>query len=152
MTKKDLEILTIFLIGHLAGIYCLIFSPEAPLRTFFGPAVFLIIMIVYLFNKLGEMILCKKILFSVLAFYTLLTYSFAIQDIYKNFIQVNQQVETLKKADKSQNVNLKILSSSDSMVNPYNGTRNLSTDKNAWFNSWMASYFNVKTITGVPRK
>lgn len=152
MTKKDLEILTIFLIGHLAGIYCLIFSPEAPLRTFFGPSIFLVIMIVYLFNKLEEIILYKRILFSLLIFYTLLTYSFAIQDIYQNFIEVNQQVEILKKANKNQNVNLKMLSPSDSLVNPYNGTRNLSTNKNAWFNSWMASYFKVKTITGVPRK
>lgn len=128
------------------------FSPEAPLRTFFGPAVFLIIMIVYLFSKLGDIILYKKILFSLLTFYTLLTYSFALQDIYQNFVEVNQQVEILKKANKDQNVNLKMLSPSDSFVNPYNGTRNLSTNKNAWFNSWMASYFKVKTITGVPRK
>lgn len=54
ITKKDLAILSCFLIGHFAGIYSLVLSPEAPLRTFFGPAVFLILLIAYFFSRLEE--------------------------------------------------------------------------------------------------
>lgn len=152
ITKKDLAILSCFLIGHFAGIYSLVLSPEAPLRTFFGPAVFLILLIAYFFSRLEENFKLQKTIFCILLLYTCLTYSFAVRDIHRNFVEVNQQVEILETAKRSSDVKLKILSSSDSLVNPYNGTLNLSPSKDGWFNSWMARYFDVKSITGIPRE
>ena len=92
----------------------------------------------------------QKGLFCILILYTSLSYSFAVQDIHRNFVEVNQQVEVLENAKRNSDVKLRFLSPSDSLVNPYNGTSNLSPSKDGWFNSWMASYFDVKSITGIP--
>lgn len=148
--KKDIVFTSIFLVGHFAGIYCLILSPSAPLRTFFGPAIFLIISIIYLFCKIEYHQKFKNILVAVLLFYSLISYAYAFQDIHRNYIEVNEQVEILKNSSSDEDVKLKILTPSHSLTNPYNGTTNLSTDSNAWFNLWMAEYYNVKSITGVP--
>lgn len=35
--------------------------------------------------------------------------------------------------------------------NAYKGTANVTQDREAWFNKWMAQYYNVKSITGIPQ-
>lgn len=149
ITKCDFIFTGILFIGHIAGIFSLIVSPSAPLRTFFGPAIFIIIIIVYLFNSVHKYTNLKSYLLIALTLISLITYIYGFSDILKNYKEVNIQIETINKADKNSNVNLRLLTPSHTLISPYNGTTYLSTDKNSWFNSWMSNYYRVNSITGV---
>ncbi|QCJ63299.1 hypothetical protein C9423_02470 [Lactobacillus sp. Koumiss] len=149
ITKSDVIFTGILFIGHIAGIFSLIMSPSAPLRTFFGPAIFMIIIIAYLFNSIYNYTKFRNYLLCVLALVTFVTYIYGFSDILKNYKEVNIQIETINKSASNSDVSLHLLTPSHTLISPYNGTAYLTTDKNSWFNSWMANYYGMHSITGI---
>lgn len=146
--KNDIFILTLFLVGHFASIYCMIFSPEFPARAAFGSSIMLIIVIVYCLNKLDTI---EYVNYSICIFlYTISvsSYTYAFVDIENTYKEVTQQIDKLRKFNGNDDVTLKMISKPKSERNAYYATANLSENKKSWFNSWMAKYYRVKSITG----
>ncbi|MEY1088835.1 DUF6056 family protein [Morganella morganii] len=142
--RKDIIFILIFITGHFSGIYCLILSPEVPLRAAFGPSIFLIIVICYSLCRINILNKAFFISFPVVVG----TYIYAFIDINKTYSELKIQISEIKKSDKNTDVKLLFLSPPKSMQNAYKETTNLTSDTSSWFNSWMAAYYNVKSVKG----
>ncbi|WP_270344386.1 DUF6056 family protein [Lactococcus petauri] len=151
-SKSNFIFITIMLIGHFASIFCLILSPEQPLRTLFGSNVLLIIAIIYLLNSISGFILLRRYLSISLVIVSVIIYCYAFNDIYKSHKEVDNQIRIIETSDPNKEVKVPLLTPPHSLYNPYNGTAYLSKKPNAWFNLWMAEYYNVSSIKGVKVK
>ncbi|MGJ7330316.1 DUF3329 domain-containing protein [Morganella morganii] len=147
LNKDSFVFILIMVIGHFSAIYSMIFSPEMPLRSCFGAATFLVIIEIFIINKINfdKRSLTLRIILSS-AF--IASYSYAANDIKNTYNEVSNQISILSGSRVDDDVFLPMLSKPKSSYNAYWGTSNLTEDKNSWFNSWMASYYGVKSITG----
>ena len=148
LSKQNIIYLLILITGYLASVYSLVLSPTVPLRTLFGPALILILLVAYLSNMAYQLFKIQILGTLVLIILSLVVYRAAFLDIMINTKEVNQHVAILNKASSEDKVTLNMLTPSKSLYNPYNGTANLTKHDSSWFNRWMAHYFDVKSITG----
>lgn len=143
-----------YFVSAIAGIGALILSPEVPQRTWFGPVVFIIISIGYLYCKLDfNNIIIKQFLIASICLFSIsffMEYRIAYSDIKITHNQVVEQIETIKKQKELGNNDIKIkkISKPKSTYNAFYGSANLNDDKESWFNRWMAKYYEVDFITG----
>lgn len=150
VNKKDLLFIFILSIGHFASIYSLIFVSYKPLRVLFGAAIFIIIIAAYLLNRLYTFKYMQILITLGLLLFSLYNYYYAIKDNATTYSQVMKQVTILENAEPNQDVTVTMITSPTTNYNAFNSTANVKPDKDAWFNQWMAKYFNVKSITGKP--
>lgn len=148
---KDGIFLFILFIGHFSSIYSLIIISYKPLRVLFGSSIFLVIITAYLLNRLANIKWVQYTISLGLILLSAVTYNDAIKDISTTHTQVMEQVSILKNATPNQDVTVYMITFPTTTYNAYNETANLTDNKNAWFNQWMATYFNVKSITGKTR-
>lgn len=149
INKENVYVLSIFAIGHFASIYSMSLSPYIVDRALFGAAIFLIIPMVYLANTIYSKCSPISYITTFLLGVSLCIYYYAFLDIRNSYFEVRSNISTIKIADKTKNVNLKMMSKPLTTYNPYNGTANITPYSQAWFNQWMAQYYGVKSITGV---
>lgn len=152
--KRDASTLMILLLGHFAGIYSLVLSPELPMRVFFGPTIFLGIGFAYVWYKvIGSFRNVKvRFLFAVpFAFLFCFHFLPVFGDVHASYEEVSRQYEVLGNTQ-NEDMELTFLSQPKTSYNAYNGTSNLMPDSKAWFNRWMSAYFREKSITGVESK
>ncbi|HEM6357322.1 TPA: hypothetical protein U2D29_000808 [Streptococcus suis] len=152
--KEKIVKIFVFIIGHFASIYCLVFSPEIPDRVYFCSTIFLITPYLYMFFILLKETPVKFFINKVLCAGILLTtmsYCFVFWDNYTTYKQVEQQYAQifLAKEQGVDTVVLKRLTPSRTLYNAYNGTANLGPSEQDWFNSWMAVYFGIDKIQSV---
>lgn len=150
IAKKDWMVILIFLLGHFASIYCLVLAPEAPLRVYFGPTIFIGLALSYLSQKLydtskkkqtGYLMLIPLIALLILSFIPV------NHDLTKSYLEVKAQYKMLENG-RGKEVTIPLLSQPVSSYNAYWGTNNVNEDPKAWFNQWMASYFEVSAVRG----
>ncbi|MFR0554167.1 DUF6056 family protein [Loigolactobacillus coryniformis subsp. coryniformis] len=143
-TRLKLQIV-IFVVGHFATLYVLVLSPERPLRTMFGVAIFLIIPIV----ALGYMLVSKP--FVILTFILLALCSFSYFNNVKrmsiNYHEIKKQ-ELIYTKSQGENCTVKLITPQWNTHNPYSAARGLSCQPNDWANQWQAAFYNVKSIKG----
>ena len=147
--KSPLQELLIFLTAHLASLYALVLSPQHPLRTMFGAALFLLIPIVSLMyqalaNIKRPLKIVGLLLFGLLF---LAGYQRAFTAIQYNYQETQQQVAIFKR-HRNENVTVKLLTPIKKMHNPYGTTRGLNDTADDWANQWVAAYYQVHSITG----
>ncbi|HGJ5865957.1 DUF6056 family protein [Arsenophonus nasoniae] len=160
INQDSVIFILILFTGHFSAIYSMVLSPEMPFRTTFGAATFLVIIEIHLINKIIvsykyknflKLLDSKKINYILFTCF-LISYLYAIKDINNTYIEISKQVEILRASKSDSNVFLPMISKPKSSYNAYLGTANLTEDKDSWFNSWMASYYGVRSITGVSEK
>lgn len=151
INAKDIYFIILLLIGHFACIYSLILVSEQPLRVLFGASVYLVIVTTYLLNRLRKLKKSQFILTVGLLLFSAYHYYNAIQDNRTTYSQVMEQVALLKNASPDEDVTLPMITYPKTNYNAYKGTANVTQDREAWFNKWMAQYYNVKSITGIPQ-
>lgn len=155
---NDIMISLMYFIVSIAAIGALILTPYAPGRVWFGPVVFIIISIGYIYSKLDfnnlaikQISIACAILFSISFMYE---YGEAYSDITKTYNQINNQIQTIEdeKLKGNKDITITKFSKPKDDHNAFKSTANLSEDKYSWFNSWMAKYYGVDYITGVNYK
>lgn len=138
---------------HILSIYSLILSPENPPRVFFGPALFLLLLVI---GPVQDFLhhLPKLSLFSWakagLTVVFLLQFLFVFADIHTSYQQVRTQYHIIQEAKAAGQTNATIdrLTPALTLYNAYKRTANLGEGNTYWFNQWMAAYFQIETITG----
>lgn len=138
----------ILMLGHFAAIYSLIFSPYIANRTLFGSAVFLVSSIAIAISYLDGYKYFNRACLFLLSLISLAYIYFAFSDIYKSHTEVAANIKLIEKASPGSDVDIKMLSNPKTTYNPYYGTSNVNTNSASWFNSWMATYYDVRSITG----
>ncbi|HFI0695332.1 TPA: DUF6056 family protein [Streptococcus suis] len=152
--KEKIVKIFVFIIGHFASVYCLVFSPEIPDRVYFCSTLFLLIPVLYLFsiflNEIPVQLFINKALW-VGIIVTSVSYCFVFWDNHITYQQVQQQYTQifLAKEQGADGVVLKRLTPSRTLYNAYNGTANLGSSEQDWFNRWMAVYFGIDKIQSV---
>lgn len=144
---------TILFIGAFLGTFSLILSPDYPLRTLFGPTVFVITGIIMIVDQLINLLSKKlKQLFVMLVFFMSLhvsvSYLTALLDIMNTNAEVSTQIQTIHKYRDLKIIEVKKITPSVNTYNAFSESRNLSNDENDWFNQWMAKYYKVNKIRG----
>lgn len=149
LTRDTLFDAGTFLIGHLASIFVMVLSPEHPLRTFFGGAVFLGIALFILIYQLGSTISVRSASLAVVLPLVVFGFSFttAFKDIDKSYEQVSAQYHLIEQS-RHQKIDVAIMKPAVSSYNAYDGTIGLTRDPNAWMNLWEAQFFQVDKISG----
>lgn len=151
---KNLVIPTMYIIVAIASIGALILTPYAPQRTWFGSIIFTIIAIGYIYarldfknNLIKQTSIALIILFSISCLYE---YGKAYVDINNTYIQVIRQIKVIEKEKEKgkKEISVNKLSKPKSQYNALKNTVNVSSDKNSWFNSWMAKYYGIDYIIG----
>ncbi|MFC6323742.1 DUF3329 domain-containing protein [Companilactobacillus baiquanensis] len=168
LNRNDYANLIILFIGFLASLFSLILSPAGPLevvsgsyRAFFGPYVFMIIMMAYMlyrvyqrsniFSSNGIKITIMALCLVVFA----ISFSRAYSDIHSDYVIQTNNVKKIAaaKADHKKNVTIKILPNLENAgrTNQYNSinyTANTLEDPASWMNIWMAKYYDINSISG----
>lgn len=144
---------TIFFIGALLGTISLILSPDYPLRTLFGPTVFIIIGIIMIVDQLINLLSknSKQLLVMLVIFMALhvsVSYLTALLDIMTTNDEISTQIQTIHKYRDLEVIEVKKITPSFNAYNAFSESRNLSNDENDWFNQWMAKYYKVNKIRG----
>lgn len=142
-----------FFLGSFLGTFALVFSPDYPLRTLFGPTVFTIIGIVMLVNQL-ILVLPERlkqlslilIVFSSIHFSE--TYLTAVLDLSITHAEVSTQIKLIQKYRGLEIIEVKKITPTFNRYNAFSESRNLSNDESDWFNQWMAEYYEVNKIRG----
>lgn len=153
--KKELLLPLMYFIVSIAAIGALILSPYAPKRTWFGPVVFIIISIGYIYSKLdfNNSIIKQISVICMILFTFSFTYEYAekYQDIKTTYNQISKQIKLIEdeKAKGNSNITISKFKNPQSEYNAFKNTANLSKDKDSWFNSWMAKYYGVDSITSL---
>lgn len=152
--SKDLfAVTTIYLISSVAATGALILAALQPGRTRFCSILFLIIAIGMIF---AEIQFRRKTIISVVMALCVVWFGFSYNAAYKDINYTWQQVceeeDTIKTAKESGNldVSIKQISPPKSKYNAYKNTGYLKIPKNDWMNQWMAEYYEVNSVTGIP--
>lgn len=152
---KEIRILltpTIYIICSIISVGAIILSPLASPRSYFLAIVFMLIAILYLFQRISLYnIVYKKIFFLItiiMLSYAGYQYFYAAMDIRKTYFEVQVEVSMIKQQKKEGKKIIYINRHHDS-TNQYNAitnTANLTHNSEDWFTAWYAKYYNVDKI------
>lgn len=168
LDKKDYVNLVILFIGFLASLFSLMLSPVGPLevisgsyRAFFGPYVFMIIMMAYMLYRVYQrsnvfkLNSVKWVITALSLIVFAVSFSRAYSDIHSDYVIQTNNVKKIEsaKADGKKEVTIKILPNFENAgkTNQYNSinyTANTLEDPGSWMNVWMAKYYGIKSISG----
>ncbi|CAJ1180137.1 hypothetical protein CCLMGIMDO_CCLMGIMDO_00345 [Companilactobacillus crustorum] len=141
-----------FVIGHLAAVYSMAFSPEYPARTFFGGVIFLgialFIVIYALFSEQRQPMILVSIVASICF---LISFIPAYQDINLTYHQMQTEYQIIEKS-KSKKVTIPLITMPKSKYNANYGVIALDTPPTALMNQWEAKFFRVDQISGYRTK
>lgn len=152
LISKNMFLAFIYVFSALAGIIVLIFSPQIPARTWFGPIVFFIIAIGTLFANIDLSYTSLKpiLVIGLIAFSIKYVneYTIAYKDIEKTYKSINAQISIIEDEKAKGNLDIVVndLPKRNSQYNAFKGTRYLFEDKDAWLNQWMAKYYDINSI------
>lgn len=87
----------------------------------------------------------------ILGIVAVFNYWTAYKDLKKTYSEYELQLSEIQEQKEQgiRDVTVPVLSKVQSIYNPVMKTPNISTDKDSWFNKWMALYYGVDSITGV---
>ncbi|WP_125713255.1 DUF3329 domain-containing protein [Companilactobacillus kedongensis] len=168
LKKDDYANLIILFIGFLASLFSLMLSPAGPLeivsgsyRAFFGPYVFMIIMMAYMLYRvyqrsaIFDMNSVKWVITALSLIVFTVSFSKAYTDIHSDYVIQTNNIQKINaaKADGKDTVTIKILPNLENAgrTNQYNAinyTANTLEDPASWLNVWMAKYYGIKSISG----
>ncbi|WP_327621930.1 DUF3329 domain-containing protein [Pseudocitrobacter sp. MW920760] len=151
LSVKNWFFITTLMLGHFSALYSMVLSPYFVTRAAFGSSVFLIITISYVYNLISNSSVYRNISLISVSLISIIVYLGAFKDIRRSYFEVRENNKVLSTKTSNDDVSLKILTKPVSSYNAYNGTANITPYKHAWFNQWMAKYYNVKSITGYNR-
>ena len=148
ISRNDILYLLIFLSGHFSALYSMVFSPYFVPRTAFGSSVFLILATSFLFFKVCDLRIYSRGVLILMSVALIIMAPIAFRDLYRSYVEVQRNIAILNNSNPDEDIKLKMISKPKSSYNAYNGTAYLNTNTTSWFNSWMAKYYGVKSITG----
>lgn len=140
-----------FVIGHLAAVYAMAFSPEYPERTFFGGVLFLgialFITIYAIFSQWQWGLSGAAIIVSVLFMFSFVP---AFHDINLSYQQMQTEYRLIyqAKAAGKDSVKVPLMTPQKSKYNANYGVIALDTPATALMNQWEAKFFDLKAISG----
>lgn len=140
-----------FVIGHFAAIYAMAFSPEYPVRTFFGGVIFLgISLFILVYSIFSEMKVTPFVVSAVLSICFVFSFIPAYHDISISYYQVEQQYNAFNAAKKDglKDARVALMTKRQSEYNAYNGTLSLDESSKSWMNVWEAKFFGIDKISG----
>ncbi len=140
-----------FLIGHLAAVYAMAFSPEYPERTFFGGVIFLgIALFTLVYAVLGEIKWAPIVLSVAVVIVFAVSFGPAYKDINVSYHQMRTQYQLIYKAEatKDKSARVPLMTTQKSQYNANYGVIALDTPANALMNQWESKFFGLNQITG----
>lgn len=150
ITKGTFWSVVIFLIGHLAAVYSMAFSPEYPERTFFGGVIFLGIALFIILYTILDDVKVPLVISAVLGIVFLFSFWPAYQDINLSYHQMQVQYHIIYKAErtKEKHAVIPLMTMQKSKYNANYGVIALDTPPQALMNQWEAKFFGVNQISG----
>lgn len=138
-------------LAHVASMLSLIVLREyLSDRLFFGSTIFLIILVLSLYNQLNHAKLLgnwRPYLYPLLVLFTL-HFSVVYEDLASHYQQVSEQYRIIQ-TSKEKHVKVPFYGYARTDYNAYNNSANLSPDPEYWYNRWIAFYFGKERVTGV---
>lgn len=145
----------IFLLFSTISIYSLVVSPAYPERCWFFAFIYFVIVIGMNINKLDiSNIQYQKvlaILIIVISISAFNEYSKAYNNIDDSYILLKEQIKQIEIQKKAGKKDI-VVNTVYTHVGKYNAFLEngyLTSDKDGWFNKWMAKYYDVDSITAV---
>lgn len=138
-----------------ASVIVLIVSPVISGKSWLWAVCFMIIAIGLLLKNGIYQKYCSQrwVKIAVLLFCILASvrYAYAWKDLLRTHEEKNMQIEQLQeqKEKGKMDVSISLLTPSDNLYNAVSRTPNLDVDADAWFNQWMALYYQVDSIRGI---
>lgn len=151
LTVSTFTSVVFFMIGHFAAIYSMAFSPDYPIRTFFGGAVFMgIALFILLYSLLGSYQRITAVIVIPLVIMWAGSYINAYHSISMSRSEVLEQYRVIQESKKHDPsiAHIKILTPTTNEYNPYDDTAALLRNPKEWMNLWEAKYFGVDKIIG----
>lgn len=155
---SDLIVPFLYCFSGAASVIVLLASPVISGKSWIWAVSFMMIAIGTLSDNIYQTkkpsIKKKKIWISFFVILTLVRYGVAIEDIHHTWVEQQTQISQIE-AQKKENimdVSVPLLTNTDNLYNATSRTVNISKQKDAWFNQWMAAYYGVNSITGVETK
>lgn len=140
-----------FLIGHVAAVYAMAFSPEYPERTFFGGVIFLgIALFILVYAVLGDLTWSMVALSAVMTVIFAISFVPAYQDINLSYHQMRTQYQLIYQAEgtKEKSARVPLMTMQKSKYNANYGVIALDTPPTALMNQWEAKFFDLNQISG----
>lgn len=140
-----------FLIGHLAAVYAMAFSPEYPERTFFGGVIFLgIALFILVYSVFSELTWTTVALSVVMAVMFGVSFGPAYHDINLSYHQMRTQYQIIYQAEKTKekSAHVPLMTMQKSKYNANYGVIALDTPPTALMNQWEAKFFDLNQISG----
>ena len=152
---KQYNIQIIYIIAAVASIFSLILSPFAPERSWFFAFVFLLITFFTNITKISYKTesLYKAMIATSLIITIIFTdnYAQAYDDINNSNKLLNKQETEIKKQIKKGEKDIVVhsITSHEGKYNAFADNGYLTSNKDSWFNLWMAKYLNVDSIIAI---
>jgi len=140
-----------FLIGHLAAVYAMAFSPEYPERTFFGGVIFLgIAVFILVYAIIGDWQRSTAALSVIVMGMFAISFGPAYHDINLSYHQMQVEYQMIYHAaeTKDKKARIPLMTMSQSRYNANYGVIALDTPPTALMNLWEAKFFGVNEISG----
>lgn len=140
-----------FLIGHLAAVYAMAFSPEYPERTFFGGVIFLgIALFILVYSVFSELTWTTVALSAVITVMFGISFGPAYKDINLSYHQMRTQYQIIYQAEqtKDKSARIPLMTMQKSKYNANYGVIALDTPPTALMNQWEAKFFGLNQISG----
>ena len=156
---QDMAVPCAYMLSGIASVVVLIASPVIMGKSWIWAVCTAVCAIGMVYRKLAEdrwnlKDRMFKGLVAVLITLSILNYADAYHSLTKTYSEFQIQVSEIQMQKEAGigDVTLPILSEAESIYNPVKKTPNVSSDKDSWFNKWMALYYGVNSITGIEIK
>ena len=158
LKKRDLFFIVAFALGSLSSAYSLVLSNKYYLRTLFASTVYIIIPTIYLIRNITKYfendqtikVIEKIFLITALGIF-LLSYAQNFKPVLKTYRVVKEGI-TIVSEDKRNGIvdgiTIPIPRQTFNSYDSFTNTNSLQPNSSAWFNQWMAKYYEVNSISG----
>ena len=154
--KEDIAFPVAYMLSGTASVIVLIASPVIMGKSWIWAVCTAVCAIGQLIWKMTEDgwkldIRTFRELVAILGIVAVFNYWTAYKDLKKTYSEYQLQLSEIQEQKEQgiRDVAITLLSNEQNICNPAMKTPNVSTDKNSWFNEWMALYYEVDSITGI---
>ena len=156
--KEDIAFPVAYMLSGTASVIVLIASPVIMGKSWIWAVCTAVCAIGQLIWKMTEDgwkldIRTFRVLIVILGIVAVFNYWTAYKDLKKTYSEYELQLSEIQEQKEQgiRDVTVPVLSKVQSIYNPVMKTPNISTDKDSWFNKWMALYYGADSITGVEK-
>lgn len=158
LVREQIKLSIMYLLAAFAGMVVLVVSPQVSVRTWFGPVMLVIIAIGNLYSNINVDNANKNLIYPLLTALLVFTsvkfmleYRLVYYDVSRTYNEVNYQIKTIKEEKEKGNLDITVKSipTPKTDYNAFLGTRYISDNPKAWFNTWMAKYYEINSIAEV---